>query len=79
MAGDSQANRAMKGLWSRDEGTIVTCVGVAKVRVLTLALATRVKRLVFAVSRTVATTGMFGGSNDDRDTGQDRAGMGRIL
>ena len=32
----------MKGLWSRDEGTIVTCVGVAKVRALTLALATRV-------------------------------------
>jgi integrase len=63
---------------SRDEGTIVTRGGVA-VTALRLALAIRVKGWSPHVLRTTATTWMFEESNDDRDTAQDRAGMGRIL
>jgi hypothetical protein len=65
------------------EGTIVTRAGVAKISALARALATRVshprKKVGLRVLRTTATTWMFEESNDDRDTAQDQAGMGRIL
>lgn len=62
---------------SRDEGTIVTRAGVAEgvdARVSYLH-----KKVGLRVLRTMATTWMFEESSDDRDTAQDRAGIGRIL
>jgi hypothetical protein len=51
---------------------------VAKVSALPLALATRAKRLVSA-SCEQRQPPVFEEPNDDRDTAQDRAGIGRIL